>query len=125
MRIQVRQYAEALYEALCHADELKRSDIVRRFYMRLIRDRNQHYLGRIVEEVEKMHIKTQGLHMVTIASASPLSSSLKKEIHDILGGGTIFREKITPGLLAGLTLLIDGETFIDASAEGQLRKLFP
>lgn len=124
MRYTTRQYAHALYGALRGAEDKEGQAILRRFYAFVVRNRDQQHTGRIAEEVEKIHNAEKGFHAIAVESASPVSASLKKDIENIFGGKIIFHESIHPRLLAGIKCIIDGDTVIDASAQGQLRKLF-
>ncbi|MDP2676768.1 MAG: F0F1 ATP synthase subunit delta [bacterium] len=124
MKYTTRQYAHALYGALRDAKDSERQAIMRRFYAYIVRNRDQQYVGRILEEVGKIHSNTEGLHTVSVESVSPLSSAVKKQIEHVFGGNVILHESIHPKLFAGIKFIIDGDTVIDASGAGQLRKLF-
>lgn len=124
MKYATRQYAEALYGALRDAESKDRQAILKRFYAYIVRNRDQQHVERILEEVGDIHSRREGLHTVTVESVSPMSSGIKKEIEKIFGGKVILRESINPKLFAGIKFIIDGDTVIDASAQGQLRKLF-
>ena len=124
MRHTTKQYARALYGALDAAGSEKRHGILKHFYAYIVRHRELGRMERILEEVERIYNEGHGMHSVVVESASPLSSSLKKEIQEIFRGKAVLRESIRSELLGGVKCIIDRDTVIDASAAGQLRKLF-
>lgn len=120
-----RQYAAAFVAALKGKKRDEQREMIRRLLSLVSKRGDSPRLGLILNEIEKKYFKDAGVKKVDVESASPLSAAVKKEIEAALGGDIFLREKITPGLLAGMKLLVDDETLIDASAEAQLKKLFP
>ena len=120
MQYTVDQYAHALYETLARAQEKKHKAIIRRFAKMLGRHRATPYLNRILRAFEKRYLQERGLVKVDIQSVSPLSSDVKRKITSALGAKTYVYESQNSGLGAGLTILINNELLIDASAKRQI-----
>lgn len=125
MRYTPRQYAAAFVAALKGKKRDEQREMIRRLLSLVSKRGDSPRLGLILNEIEKKYFKDAGVKKVDVESVSPLSAAVKKEIEAVIGGDIFLREKITPGLLAGMKLLVDDETLIDASAEAQLKKLFP
>lgn len=124
MRYRILQYAEALSGALEHKSEKEQRTVARRFAAVLARHRMLGKAEAILAAYEKLTLRAQGARKVLIQSASPISAQLKKEIQKILGAKIHFEEKETPGLLAGIKILIDDELLIDASGRRQMERMF-
>lgn len=124
MRYTIKQYAYVLLSVYSDKAGEEKREVIKRFLGVLRKNRDGPKLSLILQEAEKIHFKESGLRKIDLESASGASETAKKEISEILDGNLFFREKINPELLAGIRILIDGETLIDASAKKQMDRLF-
>lgn len=124
MKYTPRQYALALRAVLQNKTAAEKRGVIRNFLNLLTRNRDQSKLEMILQETEKAERKERGLYKIELASPTVISPELKKGIKKAFGRKVIFEEKIDPDLLAGLKILIEDDTLIDATAKNQLNKLF-
>lgn len=84
----------------------------------------------ILSAAEKMIRSIDGKKLITIESARPLSPAQRKTLESAWPksrdgqAGTDWEEKITPELLGGARINVDGETELDGSLARVLRKIF-
>ena len=116
-------YAEALYEALHGKVGKARTAILDQFLTTLFKNHQLHQLHKILAHYEKVFLKKNSLRKVDVESASPLSAAVRKEIQRSIGGEILLTETVNPGLIAGMTILVDDSTYIDASARTHINNL--
>jgi len=124
MKYATGQYAVALSAALTNAPAAERPALIRRFLVMLRKNKDSRRLDAIIAKVEKQSLADQGLQKVSVASASPLTPELKKEIAATLDKKPLWEETVDPALLGGIRILIDDELLIDASARRQVERMF-
>ena len=78
----------------------------------------------ILEAVEQSVAEEGGGHRVVVESARELTEENLHEITAKFTNRDIVRTEVTPALLAGVRVTVDGEWVVDASLERKLRKLF-
>lgn len=124
MKYRITQYAEALHAALNNAPASRHKEIMRRFVALLVRHRISGKSDSVVAAYEKIVLRESGMRKVKIESATSVSEQLKKEIGRILGRKIYIEEAIRPEIVAGITILVDDELLIDASAKRHIEKIF-
>ncbi len=124
MRYSIKQYALALLISLAEKKGEERKNIIRNFLSLLTRNGDQTKLELIIKEAEKTERRKKGIYQVELASATKISGKLKEEVEKIIGKKVIFKERMDPEILAGLKILIEDETLIDATAQSQIAKIF-
>lgn len=124
MKYSPRQYALALRAALQKKTATEEKRAIRNFLNLLARNRDQTKLELIIKEAEKIARRKKGIYKVELTSSTKISAKLKKEIEKIIGKKVIFKEKVDPEISAGLKILIEDETLIDATAQSQIAKMF-
>ncbi len=124
MKYATGQYATALGAALTNVPAAERPALIRRFLVMLRKNKDSRRLDAIIAKVEKQSLADQGLQKVSVASASPLTPELKKEIAATLDKKPLWEETVDPALLGGIRILIDDELLIDASARRQVERMF-
>lgn len=124
MKYSSKQYASVLLSILEGKSEKDRKKILRKFIAVLAKNRDLTRLGAILRETEREYLQRSDLRKVVVESVSPVNSALRKEIERAVGGKTWWQEKINPELLAGIRILINDETLIDASGKRQVEKMF-
>lgn len=124
MKYSTKQYASVLLSVLADKSEKDRKEVLRKFVAVLAKNRDLARLGAILRETEREYLRQTGMQKVLAESASPIDPSLRKEIEHAVGGKIWWQEKVNPELLAGIKILINGETLIDASGKRQIEKMF-
>ncbi|MBI4084926.1 MAG: F0F1 ATP synthase subunit delta [Candidatus Liptonbacteria bacterium] len=124
MKYQPRQYATALRAALEGKDEGIRHAIIKRFLLLLRKNKDGGKLRTILHELMRQDLDMQGLHTLHIESAAPLPAPIRREIKEMFDERILLRESVKEELLGGMTILLDEEIFIDASARRGLTHLF-
>ncbi len=124
MKYSPSHYAEALYGALSGKSPEERNKVARSFVGVIQKNRDSNLVSRILERYEKIYLKKEGLRKVDIESVDPISGKVKGEIEDALGSKIVFTEKINPKLIAGISLLIDDSTYVDASARAVINRIY-
>lgn len=124
MKYKPAQYAEALVRSLAGAEpEIARTRI--RAFVALLRGHRM--LGKaesIVRIAERRLAREAGVSRVTLEIPDPASDALQKEVGEVFGGKAWIEEKVRPELLAGVRILVDDETLVDASAKRRLAQIF-
>lgn len=123
MKYTPRHYAESLYNALEHKEGTVRRDVLSRFMIVLHKNHDAKHVRRILVEYEKLYLQKHNLRKIDIVSASPLESGMKQDIESILGKA-LLTESVDPELVAGLSITVDDEYLIDASAKTMISNLF-
>lgn len=124
MRYTSAQYAEALLDAAEKQHSAGRAKILKNFLAILSRNRDLKRLPAILRNLESRYLARHRIKKVEIASPEEISATLRRDIEKILGAKTIFVERVRPELLAGITLTVNDELRIDASASRRLGQIF-
>ena len=124
MRYRIGQYASALYEACEGRSESAQKKIARQFAALLRRHRMSSKTRLILAAYEKISLQKRGERRVRIEAPAPVSEQFKKEIRAILGPKVHWEESVRPDLLAGVKIVVDDDTVIDASAKKQIERMF-
>lgn len=124
MRYSVKQYATALGKSLEYADKETYMSVLERFVALLQQNRDWSKLNRIMGEVELRQRMSNGIQKVRIESAWPVTEAVRRHIREIFENKVVMEEIIKTELLAGVRLLIEDETLIDASGSWRLDMMF-
>ncbi len=124
MKYTIRQYAEALRYSFQDKTGMKRRAVIKRFLETLRHHQKTHWLKAILHEAEMQERAARGIKKIMIMSASPLPKTVHKKIASLFSGKAHIEEKIAPELFAGISIFIDEELLIDASAQNALRLMF-
>lgn len=124
MRYKPRQYAEALADALVDTEPETVSVRMKHFLALLVQHRMLGKAENIVRAAERLLARRQGANRIVLESAAPASEALRREVADIFAGKAWIEERVNPGLLAGVRILIDDETLVDASGKRRLAEMF-
>ena len=125
MRYKAKQYAEAFADALGGATPESAYARIRAFVALLARHRALARAPRILPPAVRLLAARAGARRVSLESASALPLTLHEELMGIFGGKAWLTERLRPELLAGVRILIDDETLIDASGKRRLAEIFP
>ncbi len=123
MRYKATHYAQALVEALTDTTPETAHVRIRAFGELLKKHRMLGKAQSIGRAAERRLAAAAGVRRVLVESVAS-NSAVQKEITDLLDGKVWIEEKVRPELIAGIRILIDDETLIDASAERRLAVLF-
>lgn len=124
MKFTSAQYAEAILDATEKRDAAGRAKAIKNFLAILARNRDLKRLPAILHNLESQYRARHGIKKVEVASPEALPPAIRRDIETALGAKTILIERVRPELLAGITLIINDEIRIDASASRRLAQLF-
>ena len=124
MKYKFAQYAEALAASLLEASPVEARVRVHAFAELLKKHRMLAKADSIMRIVERRLAKRAGATRVILESADAPSESLRKEVADLFDGKAWLEEKVRPELLAGIRILVDDETLVDASGKRRLAEIF-
>lgn len=124
MKYSIRQYAEALFDVLLEIPEKERPRAIKNFLNLVRKNGDSPKLLLIVRALEKEYVKRNGLRLVRIEMASPVSERVKKNIIKILGEKIVYMEHEDADLIGGIRIIVDDEILIDASVKRQIDCLF-
>lgn len=124
MKYKAAQYAEALVESLRGAEPETARTRIRAFAEILKRHRMFGKAESIMRIVQNRLAKEAGVSRVTLETPDPASNALQKEVDEMFGGKAWIQEKVRPELLAGVRILVDDETLVDASGKRRLAEMF-
>ncbi|TSD03684.1 MAG: hypothetical protein Greene071436_266 [Parcubacteria group bacterium Greene0714_36] len=125
MKYTPAQYAAALAAVLKKTKTASdRKNIAARLFRCLSETRMLKQIDRIVHEADRIMRREKGGVAVAIESAAPLSGARRREVGRALGAKAVITEAVNPRLLAGMRIIIDEETLIDATAQRRLQLLF-
>jgi F0F1-type ATP synthase delta subunit len=113
-------YARALTSLLEKGlSKTEEDSVVQNLLALLKRNGDLKHLPKIISLAEHQLIENQGGRNITIETARPIPD-IKKKIHFLLRANDVVEEKINPAILAGVRVVINGESQIDASLKSQL-----
>jgi len=88
----------------------------------LLVERNQtHRMRNVIDAIDAVWSERYGAATITVATAHPLSATVKKKLETVAQGAEI-RETVDPSIIGGAKLRID-ERIIDGSVKGHLEQL--
>lgn len=126
MKYKVKDYAKALAEVLS-AKNPPTSGVggISVGFIKLLEKQGD--LGKAKEILEKTEIflaKKQGKKSITFETARKLTDHQKKSFSKFIEKGDVVKEKISPDLIAGIKIVIDGDRQIDYSMKNKINKIF-
>lgn len=119
----VKQYAQALWDALSEVSPASHDAVIHKFTEILTQDNKLDLFPDIVAELEIREAKTQVLPTeVIFATEDSVQKKILDGIHKKLGEETELKLKIDQGLIGGVVIKT-GDKLLDASLTEQLRSL--
>lgn len=95
-----------------------------RFLAVLAKNGLQGKVMEIVALAEDIVLQKQGKKKITLETARPATASQKKLLHTIAKQGDVVKEKISPELIAGVRITVNGNKQFDLSLQKKLQKIF-
>ncbi|MBI4086581.1 F0F1 ATP synthase subunit delta [Candidatus Kaiserbacteria bacterium] len=124
MKYKAAQYAEALVGSIVDAEPEVARTRIRAFAALLRRHRMLGKAESIMRVVERRLASRAGAVRVTLETPESAAPALQKQVSDVFDGKAWIEEKVRPELLAGVRILVDDETLVDASAKRRLAQMF-
>lgn len=121
MKYSPRQYAKAFVAALEMTPKGKEEAACRALLALAKKNGDGRGLDKAVQEIERLLARKKGGRSVLIESARAGEPKSRKELLRRLGKNDIVREKISPELVAGVRITINGEQELDRSLAGMLQ----
>ena len=125
MKYSVRMYANALVAVLKDKSAAEQKKITRRFAALLQKNRDWPRRAAIIRAAEKEYRRVSGRTHIRVETPESLAGSTGKKIKNIFGRGAFLETAVVPEHMAGIRILIDDETLIDATARRRMERLFP
>lgn len=116
-----RALAELAAEKLPPAEEKK---VVERFMQLLTEKGLAGQAGSIASLAEEYLLESQGHHTVVLETAREMTPAQRKSALRFAGPQDRVQEKVTPELLAGIRITIDGKQQLDYSARRKIDTMF-
>lgn len=113
--------ARVLVEMLEEASDTQIEETTRECVNLLIARGELHRFKDVIEAIEYVWAEKFGAATITIETAYPISKTLREKLH-VLAKGVEVKEKITPELIGGARVRVDGKV-IDGSIETHLATL--
>jgi len=124
MKLTNTLYAKTLHEALAGKTAGERKEIFKRFLYVLRKNKDLNRLGMIIKETEKEGLRRTGLSKLEIETPAQITPAIKQELASIFNNKMLLEERTSPGLLAGIRIIVDDELLIDATAKSRIDKIF-
>lgn len=123
MKYSAHLYAKALDAALLDpkADQAR---IAKNFLALVRRNGDEAYLRKILEEAGRFARGRGMIQKVTIESARELTKPQRDLVKRYLKPDDIVEHEIDPGLIAGITIIVNDEMQFDGSLKAKLDSLF-
>jgi len=124
MKYSLKNYGQALAEAILEKENPSQNDVARNFINMLRRSGDEAHAEKIIKEAERILRKKDGIRAVVFESARPLGAAQQKSLNVFSRSGDVISYRTDPRLIAGIRILIDDEKEFDGSLKGKLDKLF-
>ncbi|MBI5793824.1 F0F1 ATP synthase subunit delta [Candidatus Uhrbacteria bacterium] len=121
MKKNENKLARALVKSLEGADDKTVKSVAKDLIHELASIRETHRVRGLLDAIEGAWRERHGAATITIATAFPLSTALRKKLERIAEGAEL-REQVVPELIGGARLRVD-EKIIEGSISGQLEQL--
>lgn len=120
MRYTHKQLATKLIE-MCEQKNVDVSHVTDAFVSLLAQHHDLGMIRSVAESIEQVWKERYGAATVTIETAHPLTSALRKKL-ELLSSGAELKEKIDESLIGGARVRID-DRIIDGSLSGHINQL--
>jgi F0F1-type ATP synthase delta subunit len=124
MKYALKNYGQALAEAILEDRNSQQGDVARNFMKMLGKNGDEVHAEKILREAERILRKADGIRSVVFESARPLGAAQERSLGAFSKPGDVVSRRIDPRLIAGVRVLIDDEREFDGSLKGKLDKLF-
>lgn len=123
MRYSSELYAKALF-AVLDKKEIKEEEAAKNFIQLVRKNGDFDFLPKILEAVEKLETKRNGGKNIILEFARPLGEDVVKRFKEAFSPKDRVKILINKKILAGVRILVDGESELDYSLSRKLRKIF-
>ncbi len=126
MKYSLNNYAEALASAVSERGSgARRDEIVRNFAALLERNGDDVHADAIIRAAERILRRDEGGREVLLESARPISDRNLRSLSAAFAGPKDSVEtRVSPELVAGIRVTVDGERELDGSLKGKMDKMF-
>jgi len=118
----IKLYAKALAEIISKKgiDDKK---VVNNFVKLLVKTGQIAKAKEILDLVEGLILAKHGKNKITFETARKVTASQKKMLENFVKKGDVVKEKINPGLIAGVKIIINDSQQFDTSMQSKLRNI--
>ncbi len=118
-------YAKALREMIQETPKSHHQELVNNFCRGVIKNGDGARSDKIITAIEEQETHAKGGKMVQMEFAREMSETVIKKLEKKFATHDLVSVRITPSLVAGVRITVDGEKELDGSLQRKLRKLFP
>jgi|SRR3990167_7691131 len=118
MKYDAKNYAQA-FAAL-----ESKTDLIKKLFSVMRKNGDLSQSIKTVKEVEKLHVKKIGGHLIEVEFARAQDSKTREKVLSQFGKHDRVITRVMPDLVAGARITTDGEYELDMSLSGRLEKLF-
>ncbi|TSC75315.1 MAG: hypothetical protein G01um101430_522 [Parcubacteria group bacterium Gr01-1014_30] len=124
MKYSPELYARAFMETVAQASQVKQKALLSRFLEIIVK--NGDYLGikKILSKIEEAVVREKGGRMITLEFAREVEKELAERLKSSFSDNDHILTLLNPELVAGVRVLVDGESELDMSLQRKLKKLF-
>lgn len=115
-------YAKALAEVILEG-RFEEKQVVENFVKLLALAGQEKKAKQILEMAQDLVLAKQGKKKIIFETARQITSEQKKELEDFGKKGDIIKEKISPKLIAGIRIIINGSKQLDNSLLSKINNL--
>ena len=116
-------YAIALAEILA-SKKFDEKKVTNNFVKLLVKDGQEKKAKEILNLAEDMILAKKGNKKIVFETARKITAGHKKILNGIAKSGDVIQEKINPELIAGVKIIINGNTQFDQTMKSKLQKIF-
>lgn len=115
-----RQIAEA---ALALSGSVSQAKLAKVLAAYLVAERRSGELDAIMRELKTLRERNDGIQEVTVTTAFPASDSVKKQLTELLGGGTVIMNEVIDKKVIGGVRMEASDYYLDLTVRNRLNKL--
>ena len=124
MKYSSKSYARAFSELAHDADVNREKELWANLASLIRKNGDIAKADAILEEALHELVRSRGGRYIKIETARPLAEALRREVRQGFKKDDLIKETVTPSLVAGMRVTVNGEQELDESLQRKLNKLF-
>ena len=117
-------YAQALVRVIKETPKSKHEEVVKNFCDVVRKHGDLGHADKIIEAIAQLETHEKGGKVVNVEFAREMPAAAIKKVIKEFKAHDLVSVKITPALVAGVRITVDGEKEMDGSLQHKLNKLF-
>ena len=124
MRYSIKNYAQALADAVITAHDKDGMEIAKNFLELLRRSGDEAHMPKIVAEAERIMRAKDGSKRIVVSIARKQKQPAHGLVKHLVGPHDAIEEQIDPSLIAGMKVTVNDEMMFDGSLKTKLEVMF-